>query len=165
MNMKNLPRNMLNSLIDDLYSHPIGKELKRVFFDGMAEIKSFEIYCFQVAQLVEAEHPLLFYYVFPQLIRFFKDTNERKKFMDSYYLLRLMQLPYGTESLLHSCRTYLEFITRLKISIEECLCNRILQGKLDLGVYIKHLKGEGDVKDKNAFFISREKQKNLYHMV
>lgn len=165
MAMKNLPRNILNGLIDDLYSYQYANQLKRLFFDGMADIKSFEQYCFQLCQLIEGENPLLFYYMFPQLVRFFKDTNERKKFMDAFYLKRLMQLPYGTQSLLHSCRTYLEFIVRVKTAIEENVCSRILNGKLDLGLYVKQLKGGGDTKDISVFFISREKQKNLYHMV
>jgi hypothetical protein len=97
---------MLNGLIDDLYVYQLGNQLKRLFFDGMADIKSFEQYCNQLSMTTEHGNPMLFFYVFPQLIRFFKDTNERKKFMDNYYLKRLIQIPQENTTFLHSCSTY-----------------------------------------------------------
>jgi hypothetical protein len=118
MVMKSLPRNMLNSLIDDLYVYQLSNQIKRLFFDGMSDIMSFEQYCHQLTMIIENGNPMLFFYIFPQLIRFFKDTNERKKFMDNYYLKRLRQLPQETVTFLHSCWTYEEFIEKFKEAIE-----------------------------------------------
>lgn len=153
--MKSLPRPILNSFIDDLCPYQQGNQLKRLFFDGMADIKSFEHYCIQLCQVIEFDNPLLFYYIFPQLIRFFKDTNERKKFMDTFYLKRLLHLPIERECLLHSCKSYLDFVIKFRTAIEQNIGDRLLNGKLNLGLYVKQLKGEGDPRDQQVFHISK----------
>lgn len=118
LTMKSLPKAMLHQLIDEVYVYQRGNHLKRLFFDGLTDIKSYEDYCHNLDVAVSYGSPLLFFYVFPQLVRFFKDTNDRKAYMDAYYLRRLLELPTKTPSLITECKTYGQFTRNFRGAIE-----------------------------------------------
>lgn len=134
--MKSMPKALLCQLIDDLYVYQRGGQLKRLFFDGLTDIKTYQEYCQSLEMAVAYGSPLLFFYVFPQLIRFFKDTNDRKAFMDNYYLRRILELPSRVPTLITECKTYSQFTRSFRSAIEEVITRRIQTKKIDLSVYL-----------------------------
>lgn len=56
-----------------------------IFFTRKFEYRSESEYFSDVRRKMWMFSPISYYYAFPQLIRFFKDTNRTKITMDEYY--------------------------------------------------------------------------------
>jgi hypothetical protein len=59
----------------------------------MNNYHTFEEFCNHLKKNITQNNRLIyFYYVFPQFVRYFKDSADRKKKMDDYYLKYLVDL-------------------------------------------------------------------------
>ena len=113
--------------------------------------------------------PISYFYVFPQMIRYFKDTNRTKITMDDYYAQTLRSLKINRHFIFHTRERYTDILNIMQDQIEQYIYEQMLEQKIDLQKYQKYLKDLNPeyyhTVHSDLFYVQKQKIKNMFHMI
>lgn len=93
-----------------VFERRISEPIINKFFSGRQDFMSANQYFAFVRDKMKSYSKVAYYYAFPQMVRFFKNDNPHKQFMDEFYYETLRDLKVKKPFVIHTKQSYSEIL-------------------------------------------------------